>query len=1243
MSGDPQAFAGTDRFVIERRLGAGGMGVVYQAHDRERGATVALKALRHLDPTSVSRFKREFRALADLAHRNLLRLGELFCEREQWFFTMELVSGQDFLSYVRPSSAQKEEQDISPTAETGQLLVRRPHAATWPEALGCLDEARLRTAVAQLAQGITALHAAHKIHRDIKPSNILVTADDRVVLLDFGLVADVLSKNDDSDLGLVGTAAYMAPEQATGGSHASQPVGPEADWYSVGVLLYEALTGRPPFLGAPLQVLLDKQQLEPPSPRALVPDVPGDLEALCVELLRKDPRARPTGHAVLAAMGIAVDRARSASSFPQATPFVGRSPELRVLADAFRDSREGAVTVFVHGESGLGKTTLVRHFLDRLEHAAPALVLRGRCYERESVPFKALDSLVDALSLHLARAHPRDTELVLPRDMAVLPRLFPAFRRVPRLEHLPAPALPNPHELRRRASAALRELLARVAERNPLVLYIDDFQWTDADSLTLLSDLLHPPEAPRLFLVATVQTLADLGAGQDPVGAVSGILGDVRHIHLPSLSPEDSRELATLLLSESPTSPLRDATAIATEAAGHPLFIHELARHMALSSDSRVALLDEALWLRVEHLERTAQDLLQLLCVAGTPLGRATVEKATGLDPEECSRFTSILRAASLLRGAGGSTDALEPYHNRIRDAVLAHLPSAILTQHHRRLADVLETTQTSQKNPLLLVRHLEAAGLGARAATQARTAADLAFEALAFDQAAQLYRTTLRLGQHDDETRRALLVRLGDALANSARGAQAAQAYQEAAASSTAFDALELYRRASEQLLQAGHIDQGLAAIRSSLGAVGMTLPEATRLSIPALALKRARLRLRGLGFVRRDESQVPQDLLLRIDTCWSASTGLSHIDVVRGAAFQTRGLLFALQAGEPFRIARALAAEAAFSSAGGTRSLERTTHLLREAETLALELDHPQALARLYAVRGTAALLQGRFAAARRQLETADVTYRQRCTGVAWEIDAMRLNIVASLGYLGELGELSRRVDQHLYEAKEKADLYAGTVFRLGEANLAWLARDRPEQARQEALHAITQYSLKSAVVQTFQHLLAEVRIDLYEGLGAVAHARMSKGWPALHKSLLLHVQHIRIVMWNLRATAALASTRATPSGRDARTLLRAAERDAERVARENDTWAQALATCLRAGIKTAAGDTYAALPLYARAATEFSALDMALYAAAARRRQGELLGAREGHLLCEASDAWMRQHGVENPARMTRMLAP
>jgi len=260
---DAPAFPSKSRFLVRKRLGAGGFGIVYEAFDRERNATVALKVLRRTDGRSISRFKKEFRSLVETAHENLVQLYELHAEGDAWFFTMELVRGEDALSYVRPAG-------------------------------GPCDEPRLRAVFRQIAAGLSFLHRSGKLHRDVKPSNVLVTGDGRVVVVDFGLVSDL------SDLQaanvVCGTPAYMAPELTAG-----LPASPAADWYAVGVMLYEAFTGRLPFAdrdSAEAFAAPDARPWPPPPPSALDASVPEDLDRLCADLLARVPSLRPTGREV---------------------------------------------------------------------------------------------------------------------------------------------------------------------------------------------------------------------------------------------------------------------------------------------------------------------------------------------------------------------------------------------------------------------------------------------------------------------------------------------------------------------------------------------------------------------------------------------------------------------------------------------------------------------------------------------------------------------------------------------------------------------------------------------------------------------------------------------------------------------------------------------------------------------------------------------------------------------------------
>jgi len=345
--------AESTRFTLVRRLGSGGMGTVYEAFDRERNARVALKVLRRVAPDTILRFKREFRALQNLYHPNLVRLGELVAEGDRWSFTMELLDGVPFIDHVRSGDR---------AADSG---------------LG-FDEARLRDGFRQLVFGLAALHAAGKIHRDVKPSNALVTPAGRVVLLDLGLVFDPTSDEDSLGGIVLGTLAYMAPEQALG-----QRVGPEADWYAAGVLLYQALTGWLPFTGRFIEITTQKQKGLATPPGALVPGIDPGLDELCRALLAPDPAARPSAGDILRALGDDAGAPHMPAPPVRGAPFVGRRRELDALGRALADTRDGRpVAVLVTGESGIGKSALVQRFADDRRDDG-TVVLAGRCYERE--------------------------------------------------------------------------------------------------------------------------------------------------------------------------------------------------------------------------------------------------------------------------------------------------------------------------------------------------------------------------------------------------------------------------------------------------------------------------------------------------------------------------------------------------------------------------------------------------------------------------------------------------------------------------------------------------------------------------------------------------------------------------------------------------------------------------------------------------------------------------------------------
>ena len=400
MRSEPYEFVGTDRFRVIRQLGEGGTGVVYEAEDLQRGQRVALKTLKQHDLETLYRLKREFRALADLSHPNLVDLYDMVLEGESCFFTMELVSGLNIIQYCRRIEDHGD-YAASPSADTlpGQEFAGRPRRSS---SLGVLDVSRLRGVLPQLVSGLVTLHEAGLIHRDIKPSNVLINDEGRLVLLDFGLVADLQDSVGDSLAGhIVGTVEYMAPEQA-GSSQLTEA----ADWYAVGVLIYEALTGQVPHSGSLMKILMGKQGYPPVPPREIDPALPEDLDTLCQELLARDPGDRPTDADLVTRLN--VDRGAQAGGFgsarsaTQAVPFAGREGDLRQLQHCFESMKRGhPIVAMVRGPSGIGKSALVRRFIDSLRVSSPDIaVLEGRCYESETVPYKAIDAVIE-----IGRAH----------------------------------------------------------------------------------------------------------------------------------------------------------------------------------------------------------------------------------------------------------------------------------------------------------------------------------------------------------------------------------------------------------------------------------------------------------------------------------------------------------------------------------------------------------------------------------------------------------------------------------------------------------------------------------------------------------------------------------------------------------------------------------------------------------------------------------------------------------------------
>jgi len=863
-------------------LGQGGMGIVYQAWDPRQQKIVALKTLQRVTASTIYRLKQEFRALADVTHPNLVGLYELVSTGQQYFVAMELIEGEHFLASIRPDShiADSQSLDVYQAALTDEATIDipSPFGSEPRRSLSPQQYDVLRDNLRQLAQGISALHAHGKLHRDIKPSNVMVTREGRVVLLDFGLVADMdwEGLHQSTDQNVTGTVAYMAPEQA-----ASQAQSEASDWYSVGVILYEALTGQLPFTGPPLRVLIDKQQREPAAPNKLVPDVPEDLNSLCIDLLRTSIESRPIGSEILQRLNTVTSRVETSFARPsmpgQKASFVGRENQLSELHAAFGSMRHGRTTVVrLQGRSGAGKSLLAQHFLEELRQQGDPVILAGKCYERESVPYKALDNLIDSLSRHLRHLSPLEAQAVLPREPQLLAQVFPVLQRVTAIAESPSRAgeVVDPHELRRRAFAALRELLARIGDRKPLVLLIDDLQWGDVDGATQLVELLRQPDAPVLMLLACFRSEdADTSSCLEILNRAiekAGTALDQRQLSVDQLGLAEARELALNLLGRRDAASLAQAESIAAESGGNPFFVQVLAECVgsnvqvaANTSDSGTLALDEILWSRIQALPDEPRRLLEVIAVSGQPLRLEAARQAAALRLDEHGTLAA-LRSARLLRSTGsGDGQELETWHDRIRETILSHLPVNTVKDLHRRIATVLELQvqkanadnsekigvapsgdransnnakplphdEQSSKRIFDLAYHFDAAGESERAFPYAMAMANQARSQYALENAERLYRIAERGAQHADGAARYLVCEcLGDVLMLRGRYPDAASRFEAALAlTSERFKRAEIEGKLGELAFKQGDIGQAIKSHEDALETLGRKVPKSS------------------------------------------------------------------------------------------------------------------------------------------------------------------------------------------------------------------------------------------------------------------------------------------------------------------------------------------------------------------------------------------------------------------------------
>jgi hypothetical protein len=1177
----PLHLVGTKRFELRRPLGSGAFGEVYEARDREHGTRVALKALKSANPDWIYRFKREFRLVGDLAHPNLVRLFELFVEKDRWYLTMELIEGLRFDTY----------------------LTRAPD--------------RLRASFQQLALGVAELHRARCLHRDLKPSNALVESTGRVVLLDFGLAVHQRATRTSA---IAGTPLYMAPELGLG-----QPPTEASDWYALGVMLYDALAGVPPYTGGEIAMMQQKLEDPPRLPSAIRSDVDPELEALAMRLIDKDPRARATGSDVLGVLigeGASSARRHAAGSSPVV---VGRDPQLAILETAMQASRTAAAVIRVTGIPGIGKSALVGAFLDRLRSSAHAH--QGRCLELESVPFKGLDGAVDSLCNALSRLRYDDARRIAPHDVTALAQMFPMLKRVEAFSRARlVDAQPRtPQQIRDAAGKALRELLANLAVDAPVVLFIDDLQWASDDTVQLLLELVAPP-APRVLLVVAYRAGDQLEAP-----AVRQLVAGLRERDVASTEIEVAaldHQAVGLWIAQQAAS---EASALTTEqalreTAGHP---HLLARLLELGASGGDRPIELAAILAAElgQLDSVARRLLDIVSVAGGPIRLQAAFEAAGL-PRDPTTLDHLRRRRLVRSGAGEAY--LEAYHDRVREIVLEALPAARRSELHLALAHALERADVAEA--AALARHYREGGDRPNALAWTLRAADQATAALAFARAVELYRDAVPLASSDAE-RIQVLGQLIDAQVQRGLRSDAAHTSLEAAKLARELgqdDEHAAFRaRAGEHFLLAGQLERGFELVRDALVDVGVTLPPSAAVAVAESFNVGGALAARGLEPRRRaavDDARLVQ----RVDLELAVARSLTQTDL-RGPLMAARGLADALELGELGRVQRALSL---FVLNHAARMPGDSLMLAAEAQAVALAdvLADEASLAWAEIAAGMHAIYRHDLTHALHALAEAERRF-VALPGFAREAALARLAIVLVCGNYGvDLAYSHRRHAGFVDEMLARGDVFSATWGRFVQI-LNELAAGNPVKAR-ELIDAVTRTwpnardSLMSASL-----VLHRVAIQLYEEPASAWDllCEVTPEYRQMYSSMIPVTVQLHARMAAHAATAAFVAGRA-----DRKTTLARVGAALDSVAAEPTL---AIMQLIRGHQRLLDRDRSGALECWMKAADIWSAAHQPMLEQTVRLRIGELCG--DARAAAEAVSKLSRL-GVGDPARFSVVVA-